>query len=74
MCIADLTLQYGTVASNDNLRGRPTGNTFPYIVIARGNPHKWHVQTPQGDILSTPYNTAEEAEEAAVFCKLTHKI
>lgn len=82
MCIADLTLNHGVAAtkghleSNGGLRGHSVGHSFPYVVIAKGNPNtdlKWFVQTPQGVVLDTPYNTAQEAEEAAIYCKLTHR-
>lgn len=67
----------GHLASNGGLRGHSVGESFPYIVVAQGNPNspegiKWNVRAPHGLNVAEGYDTAQQAEDVAMEHKLTH--
>lgn len=60
----------GHLASNGGLRGHSVGDTFPYIVFAKGHPDNlvWSVRCPNGESIGE-YPTAEYAESIALSFK-----
>lgn len=47
----------GHLASNGGVRGHSAGDTFPFIVIRKGE--KWRIQNPDGSLRDDSYHSVK---------------
>lgn len=61
----------GHLASNGGLRGHSVGESFPFIIFARGpfDDIEWCVKSPSGDIIEEGLESASQAESLALHHK-----
>lgn len=64
-------LTKGHLASNGGLRGHSVGDSFPFIVFARGSfdDIEWCVKSPSGVIVESGLESASQAESMAIHHK-----
>ncbi|AUR81865.1 hypothetical protein NVP1015O_51 [Vibrio phage 1.015.O._10N.222.51.E5] len=61
----------GHLASNGGIRGHSAGDSFPMLVVGKGNPFdgsfRWQVRTPKGVVVGSFCNSHNAERHALVW-------